>query len=180
MCVCSRKSNDYVQEVTFVLFWTHSGGKERNRAAKLVSIYLGECYANGLKIQLDVMPWFILFLLLLAVMEAFPREATCSHLPDIYWNSTNPMWVTYSHFFSCFLSCFSLFFFSFCQHLRTKTLQKRHSNNTPIMGALYLARVFAHPMTFVTVDTDLAWFCFLLNFFFKFFYSSFVFFVISQ
>jgi hypothetical protein len=37
------------------------------------------------------MPWFILFLLLLAVMEAFPREATCSRLPDIYWNSTNPM-----------------------------------------------------------------------------------------
>lgn len=48
-------------------------------------------YANGLKIQLDIMPWFILFLLLLAVMEAFPREATCSRLPDIYWNSTNPM-----------------------------------------------------------------------------------------
>ncbi|XP_015609719.1 ephrin-B1 isoform X2 [Cephus cinctus] len=37
------------------------------------------------------MPWFILFLLLLAVMEAFPREATCSRLPDIYWNSTNPI-----------------------------------------------------------------------------------------
>ncbi|XP_057323415.1 ephrin-B1 isoform X2 [Microplitis mediator] len=37
------------------------------------------------------MPWFILFLLLLSVMEAFPREATCSRLPDIYWNSTNPI-----------------------------------------------------------------------------------------
>ncbi|XP_023288287.1 ephrin-B2 isoform X2 [Orussus abietinus] len=24
-------------------------------------------------------------------MEAFPREATCSRLPDIYWNSTNPI-----------------------------------------------------------------------------------------
>lgn len=48
-------------------------------------------YANGLKIQLDIMPWFILFLLLLVVMEAFPREATCARLPDIYWNSTNPM-----------------------------------------------------------------------------------------
>ncbi|XP_048512254.1 ephrin-B1 isoform X2 [Athalia rosae] len=37
------------------------------------------------------MPWFILFLLLLAVMEVFPREATCSKLPDIHWNATNPI-----------------------------------------------------------------------------------------
>jgi hypothetical protein len=35
--------------------------------------------------------WFELFLLLLAVMEVFPREATCTRLPDIYWNATNPM-----------------------------------------------------------------------------------------
>ncbi|KAI4493033.1 hypothetical protein M0802_009745 [Mischocyttarus mexicanus] len=42
------------------------------------------------------MPWFILFLLLLAVMEAFPREATCSRLPDIYWNSTNPIDYSYN------------------------------------------------------------------------------------
>lgn len=45
------------------------------------------------------MPWFILFLLLLAVMEAFPREATCSRLPDIYWNSTNPMYVATESFY---------------------------------------------------------------------------------
>ncbi|XP_066589916.1 ephrin-B2 isoform X2 [Prorops nasuta] len=38
-----------------------------------------------------MMPWSILFLLLLVVMEAFPREATCSRLPDIYWNYTNPI-----------------------------------------------------------------------------------------
>ncbi|OXU21205.1 hypothetical protein TSAR_015284 [Trichomalopsis sarcophagae] len=40
---------------------------------------------------MDIMPWFILFLLLLTVMEAFPRETNTNRLPDIYWNSTNPI-----------------------------------------------------------------------------------------
>ncbi|XP_059490994.1 ephrin-A4 isoform X2 [Neocloeon triangulifer] len=34
--------------------------------------------------------WFELFLLMLVIMEVFPREAS-SRPPDIYWNTTNPI-----------------------------------------------------------------------------------------
>jgi hypothetical protein len=59
--------------------------------SKIVSSHLLFCPAEKVQRRASKMWWFELFLLLLAVMEVFPKEATCTRLPDIYWNATNPM-----------------------------------------------------------------------------------------
>ncbi|XP_050704678.1 ephrin-B2-like [Eriocheir sinensis] len=37
------------------------------------------------------MLWFELFVLFLAVMKCLPLEVVCNNLPDVYWNSSNPI-----------------------------------------------------------------------------------------
>lgn len=42
-------------------------------------------------VQMSTMACYILFLVLLFVLETLPQELVCMRLPDIYWNSSNPI-----------------------------------------------------------------------------------------
>ncbi|GAB6028760.1 hypothetical protein CHUAL_004577 [Chamberlinius hualienensis] len=58
---------------------------------KLDDIFVGFIFRWFLSSLSDmIMPWFLL-LLFFTFLESFPLNVTCAKLPDIYWNSSNPI-----------------------------------------------------------------------------------------